>query len=124
MSPKPLRPTAFGIRLDALRELTCLAHTLPGVTLRLTRRGVAVLAVAIAGLAAVLVWLAARSAPSPAPAPRTVPANVTVRTGDTLWSIADRVAPQRDLRAEVATLQRLNHLSGATLVPGQVLRTR
>jgi len=37
MSHKPLRPAALGVRLDALRELTCLAHTVGGVTLRLNR---------------------------------------------------------------------------------------
>jgi LysM repeat protein len=48
---------------------------------------------------------------------------VTVRAGDTLWSIATRLAPQRDPRAEVADLQRINSLRGGALVPGQVLRT-
>ena len=52
-----------------------------------------------------------------------MPATVTVQPGDTLWSIATRLAPQRDPRAEVADLQQLNHLGGGPLVPGQVLRT-
>ncbi len=52
-----------------------------------------------------------------------MPDTVTVQSGDTLWSIAGRIAPQRDASAEVADLQRLNHLSGVALVPGQVLRT-
>ena len=92
--------------------------------LRLTRRGVVVVALAVAALGAVLVWLAALSAPSPAAAPESGPAAVTVRSGDTLWSIASRVAPQRDPRAEIATLQHLNHLGGVDLTPGQVLRVR
>jgi LysM repeat protein len=49
---------------------------------------------------------------------------VTVRPGDTLWGIASRVAPQRDPRAEIALLQRLNGLHDVALVPGQVLRLR
>jgi nucleoid-associated protein YgaU len=95
---------------------------------RLTRRGVVVVAGAVAVLAAALLLLAWLSAPSGAAAgtaaPRTVPATVTVQPGDTLWGIASRLAPQRDPRAEVAELQQLNSLPGGALVPGQVLRTR
>ncbi|HEV7205620.1 MAG TPA: LysM peptidoglycan-binding domain-containing protein [Jatrophihabitans sp.] len=91
---------------------------------RLTRRGVAVVAAAVAVLGAALVWLAAAFAPVAAPAAVAGPATVTVQSGDTLWSIAARVAPQRDPRAEISTLQRLNHLDPAALVPGQQLRVR
>lgn len=89
--------------------------------LRLTRRGVVVLVAVVGLLGLGLVWLAARSAPTAA-APRPVPASATVRAGDTLWSIASRVAPQADPRAEVAALQHANNLPGAQLVPGQILR--
>jgi hypothetical protein len=89
---------------------------------RLTRRGMFVVALAVAALGAALVWVAALVAPSPSAAPATGPAVVTVESGDTLWSIAQRVAPQTDPRAEVTTLQRLNHLGGVGLVPGQQLR--
>jgi Tfp pilus assembly protein FimV len=96
--------------------------------LRLTRRGVAVLAAAVAVVAAALVGLAWLSAPSSAgstPAPAVAGDTVAVAPGDSLWSIAGRVAPNRDPREEVALLQRLNDLdgsSGSVLVPGQVLR--
>lgn len=89
--------------------------------LRLTRRGVAVLSVAVALLGLGLVWLAKLSAPQASPLPA-APTSVTVQAGDTLWSIATRVAPQRDPMAEVAALQQRNHLAGVDLVPGQVLR--
>lgn len=69
-------------------------------------------------------WLGAVSAPGAGRSAAPVPAQVTVHAGDTLWSIAGRIAPGVDPRAEVATLQRLNHLGGAQLQPGQVLRTR
>jgi hypothetical protein len=91
--------------------------------LRLTRRGRRAAALLVFGVAGALVWLAAQSAPAAAPNPR-VPAAVTVLPGDTLWSIAARVAPGTDPRAEVDALLRLNHLSGPALLPGQVLRTR
>jgi Tfp pilus assembly protein FimV len=101
--------------LHAPRDVAALAP------LRLTRRGVVVLAAAVLVLGAALVWLAKLSAPRPASrvAP---PAAVTVSPGDTLWSIAAEVAPGQDPLAEVAALQRRNHLTGVGLVPGQVLR--
>ncbi len=92
---------------------------------RLTRRGVAVMAAVVVLACIGLVWLAWRSAPaSSSTSTAVVPATVTVRSGDTLWSIAGRVAPDRDTRAEVAELQRINHLGGVDLMAGQVLRTR
>jgi Tfp pilus assembly protein FimV len=92
--------------------------------LRLTRRGVHVIAAVLALAALGLVLLARASAPAAPAAPsRPTPATVIVRAGDTLWSIASRLAPQRDPGAEVADLQRLNRLGAAGLVPGQVLRT-
>jgi Tfp pilus assembly protein FimV len=119
------RPVAG--RPERLAPVTTLhrppEHTI-AAPLRLTRRGVYVVAVALAALAVMLVALARMSAPSAGPAaPAHVPDTVTVRAGDTLWSIAGRLAPQSDPQAEVALLQRVNHLSGAALVPGQVLRT-
>ncbi|PZS18173.1 MAG: hypothetical protein DLM57_06860 [Pseudonocardiales bacterium] len=91
---------------------------------RLTRRGVAALSVAVALLAAGLVWAAWLSAPSGAAGQARPPATVVVHDGDTLWSIAARIAPDRDPRAAVAELQRRNHLDGVGLVAGQILRTR
>ncbi|MEO6885418.1 MAG: LysM peptidoglycan-binding domain-containing protein [Jatrophihabitantaceae bacterium] len=90
---------------------------------RLTRRGVAVLAATVALAGVALVLLAWRSAPT-TPVPRSIPAVVTVQSGDTLWSIATQVAPNRDPRAEVADLQRLNHLGSVSVSVGQSLRTR
>src|SRR3954470_420911 len=97
--------------------------TAPAV--RLTRRGIVALAAVVATVAVLLTGLAWASAPNTASgSPRAAAVDlVTVGPGDTLWSIATRVAPQRDPRAEVADLQRLNHLGAAALVPGQVLRT-
>jgi nucleoid-associated protein YgaU len=48
--------------------------------------------------------------------------SVVVQGGDTLWSIASSVAGDADVRAVVDEIQRLNHLDGTVLVPGQVLQ--
>ena len=113
--------------LDAPRRLASVTVLHPprefgeAPPLRLTRRGVAVLTGAVVALGTLLVWLAALSAPS-APAAPAAPHSVTVQAGDTLWSIATRIAPDRDPRAEIAALQRRNHLASVDLTPGQVLR--
>lgn len=126
--PRRLRAvgSAAGDRLP-LATVTAL-HRLPeratAAPVRLTRRGVRVLAVAVALAACALVGVACLSAPHSAGGSRAVPATVTVRPGDTLWAIASRLSPQQDPRVEVAQLQRLNRLGGVSLVPGQVLRTR
>jgi len=44
---------------------------------------------------------------------------VTVSAGDTLWSIAQEVAPDQDPRDVVYELKTLNNLSGGLLTPGQ-----
>ena len=90
--------------------------------IRLTRRGYVVLGLVVAAVTAGLLWLAHASAPA-APAGADVRV-VTVSEGDTLWSIASHIAPQRDPRTVVATLERINHLTDPLLQPGQVLRTR
>ncbi len=87
---------------------------------RLTRRGRLVVGLlAVIGLLAVFLlgWFAASPAAS-APPQRTV----TVSAGQTLWQIARRVAPQADPRVTVAQIERLNHLDGAQVHPGQPLR--
>lgn len=52
-----------------------------------------------------------------------VPARTyVVRSGDTLWSIAIRLAPERDPRSVVDTLVSMNHLGGEPLIPGRAIR--
>jgi LysM repeat protein len=46
--------------------------------------------------------------------------HVVVRSGDTLWSIAERTYPG-DVREGVWRLEQRNHLAGATIVPGERL---
>jgi hypothetical protein len=47
---------------------------------------------------------------------------VVVQPGDTVWEIAASISGDDDIRAVVDEIQRLNHLHGAALVPGQTLR--
>jgi nucleoid-associated protein YgaU len=46
---------------------------------------------------------------------------VTVRAGDTLWSVAARVAPHSDPREVIAEIQAANKLSSAVVTPGETL---
>ena len=48
--------------------------------------------------------------------------SVVVEPGDTLWSIAESVADEADVRVVVDRIQELNRLEGSSLVPGQVLQ--
>jgi LysM domain len=92
--------------------------------LRLTRRGqaAAMLAGIVGGcIVGIAAWM---SAPEVAPAGRPSPSAMVVREGDTLWSIASRVAPGSDPRQEVAHLLRVNGLTDVTVLPGQTLRVR
>lgn len=47
--------------------------------------------------------------------------HVTVQTGESLWSIAERVAPRADPRDVIADLVNLNSLESAVVSPGQEL---
>lgn len=89
--------------------------------LRLTRRGRAVilaLFVLMASLASAVLFATASRANDPAAGPAPT---VVVQPHDTLWSIATRTSRRRDPYAAVADLQRLNHLSGYVVHPGETL---
>lgn len=47
--------------------------------------------------------------------------SITVKQGDTLWSIAKQLAPTRDPRDVVAELGRVNALTTGVIQPGQRL---
>jgi LysM repeat protein len=94
------------------------------VGLRLTRRGRLVLA--IAALLALVAFgaLGARVVPARSAIPPSAPSVVQVQPGDTLWSIARRVAPDADTRAVVDAIAARNGLVGGALHPGQRLLIR
>jgi nucleoid-associated protein YgaU len=117
----PLRDLSRGERPAVLVAAAPLQapRTVP---VRLTRRGYLAAALLVLIVAASLLMLAHASAGATPRANPMVPSVVTVHQGDTLWSIARSVAPRRDPRAGVDQLMSVNHLSGAALTPGQILR--
>ena len=99
----------------ASHSTTTASHT------RLTRRGRVLL---LTALVAVLFGafslgrsVSEAAPPSAQPAPRVV----TVEQGDSLWTLARRVAPDNDPREVVALIRDLNDLSSSGLTPGQQL---
>ena len=92
--------------------------------MRLTRRGLLALVLATVLTGLVLLAVAWASAPggSGTAAHPGAAGSVMVQPGDTLWSIAQRTAPQRDPRQVVDQLRRLNHLNSVALTPGQTLK--
>lgn len=96
----------------------------PSTRLRLTIRGRRVLA-AIAALPAVIALSAAvigggaALASRDAGAPAGTFSTVTVADGDSLWSIAEDIAPDRDPRDVVDELVRLNALDSVVVQAGQ-----
>jgi nucleoid-associated protein YgaU len=96
------------------------------VPLRLTRRGRVVVAIAAALLLAVLSLVIAASAqatnhPAPSGAAQHYLTQVTVRSGQSLWSIAANADPDADTRAVIQQIIELNGLTGNVVFAGQRL---
>jgi LysM repeat protein len=92
--------------------------------LRLTARGRRLRALICACALVVAGWItvsAIHSAVSSPVIPPSAPAVVQVHQGDSLWSIAARVAPQQDPRRVVDALRSANHLDSNTVRAGQQL---
>jgi len=100
----------------------------PGAEVRLTRRGrlVRFLAtsamVVLVGVLALgrLVGAPVRADASADPA-ALLTQSVVVEQGDSLWIIAQRLAPQRDPREVIHEVRELNGLRSNLIQPGQVL---
>ncbi|MGP3535199.1 LysM peptidoglycan-binding domain-containing protein [Microbacterium sp. RD1] len=106
--------------------MTTLASTAPTIRLRLTARGRRVLAGLAALPAVVAIVMAvlgggAALASGDAGAPAGTFAELTVMSGESLWSIAQDVAPDADPREVVDAITRLNALESATVSAGQRL---
>ena len=93
--------------------------------LRLTRRGRVVVAVAAALLLAALSLVIAASAQATShPVARAAQQNltqVTVRPGQSLWSVAESADPDADTRVVIQQIVELNGLTGAVVFAGQRL---
>jgi len=89
---------------------------------RVTRRGrlILVLSMAVLLLAAFSLGRT-RSDAAQQTTPRSPLAQTTVHAGDTLWSVAKRIAPRNDPRDVVEQIREVNHLGTAQLKAGQQL---
>lgn len=117
--------TAISISTPVIARSTAFEAS-PRTRLRLTTRGRRVLAAAAALPAVVALSLAvigggAAIANRDAGAPAGTFQTVTVDPGDSLWSIAQEVAPASDPRDVVDAITRLNALDGTVLRAGQSL---
>ena len=91
-------------------------------TLRLTRRGRAVLtALAAIPLVVAALSFAINSGMATATVSNSDPVYVTVAGGQSLWQIAESLAPDADTREVVAQLLQFNELESAEVFPGQTL---
>ncbi|PRY69727.1 LysM domain-containing protein [Glaciihabitans tibetensis] len=92
--------------------------------LRITARGRAVLTAVVALPVVVLIVLMALNgggAIATGSAPSEPLQSVTVMAGDSLWDLAEDIAPEADPREVIADLVSLNTLVSAEVRPGQQL---
>ena len=92
----------------------------------LTRRGRALVLLALVAVlfAAFSLGRANTQASAARPAPSVAEPvfdQVVVQPGESLWSVARRVAPQNDPREVMAQIRRINDLAGTELIVGQQL---
>jgi nucleoid-associated protein YgaU len=121
--PAPPRRSAAGSTAAGHRCARCAGEERAVPPVRLTRRARRLLAVAVAAVAVLLsVWVGSVADGRDAGLVMVSDSSVVVRSGDTLWSIAGRVAGDQDVRAVVDAIIELNDLGDVTLQPGQVLR--
>jgi hypothetical protein len=107
-----------------LRVVVRPARRPRSVGLRLTRRGRLVLVTAAMLMLVAFGALAARVVSARSAIPPSAPSVVQVQPGDTVWSIARRIAPDADTRAVVDAIIARNGLAGGALHPGQQLLIR
>jgi hypothetical protein len=88
---------------------------------RLTRRGRLVVTLALVAVSTGVLGLAQPQAFALGRGDGPATQRITVRPGETLWAIADRVAPDADPRSTIARLESMNHLESSTVPAGSVL---
>ena len=101
-----------------------MSATHPAPAVRLTRRGRAVLVLLLAALLLGAFSLgndATQAAGVVSEGAASQLEQTTVQPGESLWSVAQRIAPDNDPREVVAQIQRLNDLESSQLQVGQHL---
>jgi LysM repeat protein len=98
------------------------AHAVHDGRVRLTRRGrlvvvLAVLALLVVGFSATGHVASQAASSAGVQHARTV----TVAPGESLWALAERIAPHADPRLVVDRIIQINHLAGARILAGQQL---
>jgi hypothetical protein len=88
---------------------------------RLTRRGRLVVTLALVAVSTGVLGLAQPQAFALGRGDGSATQRITVRPGETLWAIADRVAPDADPRSTIARLESMNHLTSSIVPAGSVL---
>jgi hypothetical protein len=114
-------PSPARVQVARAEPLALPAASAARRRLRLTRRGRFVLVVLPSVLAATCALVAATGPLSEAQAAPRATRWVTVAAGDSLWSIAERIAPGADPRDVVAELERANGLPDAAVAAGERL---
>ncbi len=100
---------------------TATQHTTVASHTRLTRRGRVLLLLALVAVLFGAFSLGRSVSEAAPPSAYSAEHVVTVEQGDSLWTLARRVAPDHDPRDVVAKIRDLNDLSSSGLVPGQQL---
>ncbi len=90
-------------------------------TVHLTHRGRALLVLALVALLLAAFSLGRTKSEASTSTERPVLTQVTVQQGETLWAVAQRLAPEADPRQVIEVIRRVNHLEGSTLQVGQQL---
>jgi LysM repeat protein len=105
---------------DTLAPHTTSATAVP--RLRLTRRGRVVLTtIAATPLVFAALAFALNGGMATATVEQGSSSYITVQSGQSLWQLAEEVAPGEDIREVVAQLLRANALESAEVFPGQKL---
>jgi hypothetical protein len=108
--------------MTATQTRTAFAPLAATGRLRLTRRGRG-LVVVVAMLLLFVAVSTGRNGSQAATVSETGPTlqQTTVQPGDTLWSVAQRIAPDNDPREVMAQIRRINDLHTSSLQAGQQL---
>jgi len=104
--------------------MSSITFSAPTTRLRITARGRRVVAFLVSlpivvALGVAIVGGGSALASGDAGAPSGSFAEITVMSGETLWSIAEDIAPADDPRDVVAEISRLNALPGGSVSAGQ-----